>query len=124
MIYYQQVLADVEARRATIVADIDASIRTVKHILQTGSQQAQSRPRVGMVGNENQSKIVLDFLIRESPKSFNSKAVAEATGLGEKGVRSILNRLSKGKRPKLERPTRGKYRAKPQARDATTTAAA
>jgi len=116
MIDYQQVLADLEARRAGLVADLDASIRTVRQIIQVGVQQQPSfRPSQG--GGENQTKLVFDFLVSQIPKSLSPKAVAQGTGLDEKAVRGIVNRLSKGKKPKIDRPSRGKYRGKPQSSD-------
>lgn len=71
-------------------------------------------------GATNQTKLIFDFLVKEAPRSRNSKDVAAATGLPEKSTRSILARLYKGK--KIDRPSRGKFRAKPQAHDVANAA--
>ena len=123
MIDYHQVLSDLEGRRASLVADLDASIRTVRQIIQAGSQPIQVRAATTR-GYGNNTKTVLDFMITQSPKSLSPKSIAEGTGLDEKAVRGILNRLSKGKKAKLDKPARGKYRAKPQAQEMATAAAA
>jgi hypothetical protein len=122
MIDYHQVLADLEARRASVVADLDASIRTVRQILQAGGQQPQFR--VVPQGQVNNTKTVFDFLVSQGPKALSPKTIAEGTGLAESAVRGIVNRLSKGKKAKIERPSRGKYRAKPQAQEISAGAAA
>ena len=110
MIDYQKVLADLESRRAMVVADLDASIRTVRQIIQAaGGQVQQFRP--AQVGEQNQTKMVFDFLVKEQ-RSKSAKDAAAGTGLSEKAVHSILNRLYKSK--KIDRPSRGKFRAKAQ----------
>jgi hypothetical protein len=119
MVDYKQVLADLEARRDSLVADLDASIRTVRQILQAGGQEPHFRPTV-VGGSENQTKLVFDYLAKQSPRSKNSKDTADATGLPEKSVRSILARLYKGK--KIERPSRGKFRVKAQSHEASAAA--
>jgi hypothetical protein len=113
---YKQVLADLEARRDSLVADLDASIRTVRQILAGGQQPSQPHFRPTAVGGaENQTKLVFDYLVKEHPRSRNSKDVAAGTGLPEKAVRSILARLYKVR--KIDRPSRGRFKAKLQAHD-------
>jgi hypothetical protein len=122
MIDYHQVLSDLEARRASLVADLDASIRTVRQILQAAGQGQGASFRVATEGQVNNTKKVFDFLVSQAPKALSPKAIAEGTGLAEHAVRGIVNRLSKGKKAKLDKPARGKYRAKPQAQEMSAAA--
>jgi hypothetical protein len=120
MIDYRQVLSDLEARRDALVADLEASIRTVKQILhQDVGQREESGDPSSAESREpkNNTRLVLDFLAREVPRSYTTLKISEATGLDEKSVRRIIARLYKGK--KIDRPSRGKYRVKPQAIAAT-----
>lgn len=119
MIDYQQVLADLESRRKVLVSDLDAAIRAVRQILQAGSQRLPVL--AAAQGPVNQTKAIFDYLVGEAPRSVSPKAVAQGTGLDEKAVRGILNRLYRGK--KIDRPTRGKYKGKAQAHDTTAMAA-
>jgi response regulator of citrate/malate metabolism len=115
MIDYQQVLSDLEARRDALVADLEASIRTVKQILrQSVAQLAASgdlQPGQSK-GTKNNTRLVLDFLMQETPRSHTMPKIGEATGLDDKSVRRVVARLYKAK--KIDRPSRGKYRGKPQ----------
>lgn len=115
MIDYQQVLADLEARRDALVADLEASIRTVRQILhQDGGQRDETGdlPAGNSQGLKNNTRLVLDFLTQQVPRSHTIPKIAEATGLDDNSVRRIIARLFKGK--KIDRPSRGKYRGKPQ----------
>lgn len=115
MIDYHQVLADLEARRDALVADLEASIRTVKQILHQSSGQRDEPvdPPLGKPpAPKNNTKLVLDFLIQEAPRSHTMPKIGEATGLDDKSVRRIVARLYKAK--KIDRPSRAKYRGKPQ----------
>ena len=117
MVDYKQVLADLEARRESLVADLDASIRTVRQILQVAGEHPQFIRQAFSGGPENQTKMVFDYLVKELPRTRNSKDVAGGTGLPEKAVRSILARLYKVR--KIDRPARGRFKAKPQNQEAT-----
>jgi hypothetical protein len=106
MIDYSQVLADLQERRAALVADLDLTIHTIEKFVQDEAPRP-TKSRTGTNGSVNQTQTVLEFLQTNAPKAFDFKAVAAGTGLEEERVGKVL--ISLYGRKKIARPRRGKY---------------
>jgi hypothetical protein len=111
MIDYREVLADLETRRIELEGAISAIRRLVRAESRADEQQPKARPEPGAKANGevNYSRTVFEFLLKDPMRLYDAKAVADGTGLSKKDAGGALERLHRGK--KIQRPSRGKYRA-------------
>jgi hypothetical protein len=116
-INYQEVLKDLDYRRAAIRAELeskcrelDVAIAAIQGILRGNNNGGNNGHQMLLTEQpqSNNRSIVLKFLAQDPMRVYNPKAVSLAVGLPEKAVRGLMNRLAKKRTIQLL--GRGKYR--------------